>query len=171
MTVRPIVVVPDARLKKVSKPVEAVTDEHRVLMDDMLDSMHAVNGIGLAAIQIGELLRVVVMDLAGPDEEPQPRYLVNPEIYDSADVLSSYEEGCLSIPEQFASVDRPETCRVRYLDYDGAAKDELCEGMFARCIQHEVDHLNGILFVDYLSSVKRNMMIRKVQKSKRQDSE
>lgn len=168
MAARPILIAPDARLKQISKPVDTVDASVRALMDDMLDSMYAANGIGLAAIQIGEPVRVIVMDLAGPDEKPAPRYFVNPEIFDASEQMSSYEEGCLSVPDQYASVDRPATCRVRYLDYDGTAQEEDCDGMLATCLQHEMDHLEGILFVDHLSTIKRSMILRKVQKSKRQ---
>ena len=170
MAVRPIVVAPDPRLKQVSKPVEAVDDSVRTLMDDMLESMYAANGIGLAAIQIGEPVRVLVIDLNAEEEESAPRYFVNPEIYETSDEQKPYEEGCLSVPEQFATVDRPAFCRVRYLDYDGKVQDEAFEGMMATCLQHEMDHLNGVLFIDHLSSLKRNMILRKLQKAKRQNA-
>lgn len=167
MAVRPVLIAPDPRLKQVSKPVEVVDDSIRTLMDDMLDSMYHANGIGLAAIQIGEPLRVLVIDLAGGDEDPNPLYFVNPEIYDTTEEQATYEEGCLSVPDQYASVKRPAQCRVKYLDYDGQPQDMHCEGLLATCLQHEMDHLEGVLFVDHLSSIKRNMILRKVQKAQR----
>ena len=155
MAIRDILTVPDPRLKEVSQPVDRVDDELRALMDDMLDSMYAADGIGLAAIQIGVPKRVIVMDLAGSGEEPQPRYFVNPVLSDPSDTLRPYEEGCLSVPAVFDEVERPDRVRVQYLDYDGNERDEIAEGMFAVCIQHEMDHLEGILFSDYLSRLKR----------------
>lgn len=168
MAIREILTVPDPRLKEVSKPVEGgVTDELRTLMDDMLETMYDAPGIGLAAIQVGEPLRVIVMDLAGPDEEPQPRYFVNPEILPLTEDKAPYEEGCLSVPDVFDEVDRPTRCRVKYLDYDGNEREEIAEGMFAVCIQHEMDHLEGILFIDHLSRLKRQRAVDKVKKATR----
>lgn len=170
MAIRDILTVPDPRLKEVSQPVDRVDDELRALMDDMLDSMYAADGIGLAAIQIGVPKRVIVMDLAGSDEEPQPRYFVNPVLSDPSDTLRPYEEGCLSVPAVFDEVERPDRVRVQYLDYDGNERDEIAEGMFAVCIQHEMDHLEGILFIDYLSRLKRQRAVQKVKKAEKDKS-
>ena len=169
MAIREILTVPDPRLKEVSKPVEGgVTDEIRALMDDMLETMYAAPGIGLAAIQIGVPLRVIVMDLASQDEEPAPRYFVNPEILPLTEDMAPYEEGCLSVPDVFDEVERPTRCRIRYLDYHGEQKEEVAEGLFAVCIQHEMDHLEGVLFIDHLSRLKRQRAVDKVKKAKRQ---
>ncbi|MDX1292654.1 MAG: peptide deformylase [Hyphomonas sp.] len=168
MAIREILTVPDPRLKEVSKPVEGgVTDEIRALMDDMLETMYDAPGIGLAAIQIGVPLRVIVMDLAKEGEEPAPRYFVNPEILPLTDDKAPYEEGCLSVPDIYEEVERPTECRVRYLDYDGKQVEEVATGMYAVCIQHEMDHLEGTLFIDYLSRLKRQRAIDKVKKAKR----
>ena len=165
--IRPILTVPDPRLKQVSAPVEAVTDETRALMDDMLATMYDAPGIGLAAIQIGVPERVIVMDLAGEGEDPQPKFFVNPEILDPADTTVPYQEGCLSVPDVFDEVDRPQTCRVTYLDYNGERVTEDCEGLYAVCIQHEMDHLEGIVFLDHLSRLKRARAIKRVQKAQK----
>ena len=168
MAIREILTVPDPRLKEVSKPVEGgVTDEIRALMDDMLETMYDAPGIGLAAIQIGVPQRVIVMDLAGEGEEPNPRYFVNPEILPLTEDLAPYEEGCLSVPDVFDEVERPTRCRVRYLDYNGKEVEEIAEGMYAVCIQHEMDHLEGTLFIDHLSRLKRQRAIDKVKKANR----
>lgn len=167
MAIREILTVPDPRLKQVSKPVEGgVTDDIRALMDDMLETMYDAPGIGLAAIQIGVPLRVIVMDLAREGEEPQPRYFVNPEILETVEETKPYEEGCLSVPEIFDEVERPARCRIRYLDYDGNQVEEWAEDLYAVCIQHEMDHLEGTLFIDYLSRLKRDRAIDKVRKAK-----
>lgn len=168
MAIREILTVPDPRLKEVSKPVEGgVTDDIRALMDDMLDTMYDAPGIGLAAIQIGVPLRVIVMDLAKEGEEAQPRYFVNPEILPLTEDRAPYEEGCLSVPDIFEEVERPTECRVKYLDYDGNEVEEIATGMYAVCIQHEMDHLEGTLFIDYLSRLKRQRAVDKVKKIKR----
>ena len=168
MAIREIITVPDPRLKEVSKPVEGgVTDDIRALMDDMLETMYDAPGIGLAAIQIGVPKRVIVMDLAGEGEEPNPRYFVNPEILPLTEDLAPYEEGCLSVPDVFDEVERPTRCRVRYLDYNGKEVEEIAEGMYAVCIQHEMDHLEGTLFIDHLSRLKRQRAIDKVKKANR----
>jgi len=164
MAVREIITVPDPRLKLVSKPVDRVDDALRDLMDDMLQSMYAADGIGLAAIQVGEPKRVIVMDLAKADEPPQPRYFVNPALSDPSDNLQPYEEGCLSVPTVFDEVERPDRIRIEYLDYDGKPCEEIAEGMFAVCIQHEMDHLEGVLFIDYLSRLKRQRAVARVKK-------
>ncbi|MAU67241.1 peptide deformylase [Hyphomonas sp.] len=167
MAIREILTVPDPRLKEVSKPVEGgVTDEIRALMDDMLETMYDAPGIGLAAIQIGVPLRVIVMDLAKEGEEPAPRYFVNPEIVETVEETTPYEEGCLSVPDIFDEVERPVKCLIRYLDYDGFKVEEWAEDLYAVCIQHEMDHLEGTLFIDYLSRLKRQRAVDKVKKAK-----
>ena len=166
MAIREILTVPDPRLKEVSKPVEGgVTPELQALMDDMLETMYDAPGIGLAAIQIGVPLRVIVMDLAKEGEEPEPRYFVNPEIVETVEETTPYEEGCLSVPEIFDEVERPVKCLIRYLDYDGFKVEEWAEGLYAVCIQHEMDHLEGTLFIDHLSRLKRQRAIDKVRKA------
>jgi peptide deformylase len=168
MAIREILVVPDPRLKEVSKPVEGpVTDAYRALMDDMLETMYAAPGIGLAAIQIGEPVRIIVMDLSREEEEAAPRHYVNPEITWSSEELFSYEEGCLSVPEIYDAVERPARVKLKYLDYNGQAVEEEAEGLYAVCIQHEMDHLNGVLFIDHLSRLKRERAISKVRKQAR----
>lgn len=167
MAVRQIITAPDPRLRKVSKPVPRVDDALRALMDDMLETMYEAPGIGLAAIQIGEPVRVIVMDLAGQDEEPAPRYFVNPEILEPSEEMSVYEEGCLSVPEYYDEVERPSTCRVKYLDYDGNEQILEAEGLLATCIQHEMDHLEGVLFIDHLSRLKRERVLKKLKKEQR----
>ncbi|MEM0930027.1 MAG: peptide deformylase [Pseudomonadota bacterium] len=164
MAVREILTVPDPRLREVSKDVAEVTDETRALMDDMLETMYAAPGIGLAAIQVGVPLRIIVMDLAGADDEPQPRYFVNPKILDPADEVAPYEEGCLSVPEAFEEIDRPARCVVEYLDYEGEPRRLEAEGLLATCIQHEMDHLEGILFIDHLSRLKRERILKRLKK-------
>jgi peptide deformylase len=167
MAIRTILTVPDPVLKRVSKRVEAVTDETRALMDDMLETMYAAPGIGLAAIQVGVPLRVIVMDLAKEDEKPEPRYFVNPEILEAVEETQVYEEGCLSVPDFFDEVERPKKVKLRYLGYDGKEVVEWAEGMYAVCIQHEMDHLQGTLFIDHLSRLKRSFAINKVKKAKK----
>lgn len=169
MAIHPIVEVPDPRLRLISQPVETVDDDVRRLIDDMFDTMYDARGIGLAAIQIGVPKRIVVMDLQEQEDEEgkpirEPRVFINPVILDPADELSTYTEGCLSVPDQFADVDRPARCRVTWLDATGAAHDEVFEGLLATCIQHEMDHLEGILFIDHLSRLKRNMALKKLKK-------
>ena len=167
MAILDILTVPDPRLKEVSLPVEGgVTDEHRKLMDDMLETMYAAPGIGLAAIQVGVRLRIIVMDLQENDEK-NPRFFVNPEILETIDETKPYEEGCLSVPDIFDEVERPIRCRLRYLDYDGNPVEEWAEGLYAVCIQHEMDHLEGTLFIDYLSRLKRQRAVDKVKKARR----
>ena len=167
MAIHTILTVPDPVLKQVSKPVAEVTPELRTLMDDMLETMYAAPGIGLAAVQIGEPVRVIVMDLAKEDEKPAPRYFVNPEILETVAETQPYEEGCLSVPDFYDTVERPAKVRIRYLDYDGKPVEEWAEGMYAVCIQHEMDHLQGTLFIDHLSRLKRSYAVNKVKKAKR----
>ena len=164
MALREILTVPHPLLKQVSTPVETVDDDLRALMDDMLETMYDAPGIGLAAIQIGVPKRVIVMDLAREGEDPQPRYFVNPEILWASDDTLPYEEGCLSVPEYFDEVERPAKVKLRYLDYDGNPIEEDAEGMYAVCIQHEMDHLDGVLFIDHLSRLKREQAVKKVKK-------
>jgi len=169
MAIREIIILPDKRLRLVSKPVEKVTAEIRKLADDMLETMYDAPGIGLAAIQIAEPIRLVTMDLAKRDENgegtPRPQVFVNPEILSSSDEKSVYEEGCLSIPEYYEEVERPAKVRVRFSDLDGNVHEEDAEGLYATCIQHEIDHLNGVLFVDYLSKLKRDRVLKKFAKA------
>ena len=183
MAIREILEVPDPRLKTVSEPVTEFGDELNELVSDMFETMYAAPGIGLAAIQVGVPKRVLVIDLQPEDEdaEPEPcnhdghehvhyptkkepRVFINPEILDPAEDLASYQEGCLSVPDIFADVDRPATCRVRYQDLEGETHEEDMEGLMATCIQHEMDHLEGILFIDHLSRLKRNMALKKLRK-------
>jgi len=166
MAIRPILTVPDPKLKLVSKTVERVDDALRALMDDMLETMYAAPGIGLAAIQVGEPVRVIVMDLAREGEEPAPRYFVNPEILWASEETAPYEEGCLSVPEIYDEVERPARVKIKYLNYQGEEIVEDCEGLYAVCIQHEMDHLNGVLFIDHLSRLKRDRAVAKVKKAK-----
>jgi peptide deformylase len=186
MALRPILIAPDPLLKRVSEPVSAVTDDVRRLMDDMLETMYAAPGIGLAAIQIGVAQRVIVIDIGKPkadageaeaageegkdkkeEKEPDPKYFVNPEIVWASDDLVVCEEGCLSVPDLYEEVERPAQVRVRYLDYHGRQQEIDCEGMLAVCIQHEMDHLEGVLFIDHLSRLKREMMLKKLAKARK----
>ena len=184
MAIREILEVPDPRLKTVSKPVETFDEELKTLVEDMFETMYDAPGIGLAAIQVGVPLRVLVIDLQEPDEDAEPedhdhgpdcghdhrpvkkdpRIFINPEILDPAEELSTYQEGCLSVPDIYADVDRPATCRVRWQDLAGEVHEEQMEGLLATCIQHEMDHLEGILFIDHLSRLKRNMALKKLEK-------
>tara|TARA_R100000963_G_C4636089_1_gene100177 strand:- start:925 stop:1443 length:519 start_codon:yes stop_codon:yes gene_type:complete len=164
MALRDILIVPDPRLKQECEEVAEVNDEIRELLDDMLETMYAAPGIGLAAPQIGVMKRVVVMDVSDDKEKPQPLKLVNPEIIWESEDTSVYQEGCLLIPEQYADVERPAEVGLRYLDENGKEHEIEADGLLATCIQHELDHLDGILFTDYLSALKRNMILKKVQK-------
>ena len=166
MTIREILTEPNKLLRQVSKPVDKVTKEEQILMDDMLETMYKANGIGLAAIQIGVPKRIIVMDISKNDQENNPMYFVNPVIKNKNKEFSTYEEGCLSVPNQFAEVDRPATCEIEYLDYYGEKKLLKAQGLLATCIQHEMDHLEGILFIDYLSKLKRSMIVKKLSKLK-----
>jgi peptide deformylase len=165
MAIREIITVPNPLLKQVSTPVEGgVTDELRALMDDMLETMYAAPGIGLAAIQVGVPKRIIVMDLAREDEAPKPQFFVNPQITWRSDDLVAYEEGCLSIPEVYDQVERPSKVRVKYLNRDGEEIEEEADGLYAVCIQHEMDHLEGIVFIDHLSRLKRDRAVARVKK-------
>jgi peptide deformylase len=164
MAVLPIVTVPDPLLKKISKPVDKVDDKLRSFMNDMLETMYAAPGIGLAAVQVGKLLRILVIDIARDGEDPNPMYFINPEITWISEELNTYNEGCLSIPEQYADIERPAECKIKFLDYDGNEQHIHADGLLATCVQHEMDHLNGIVFIDYLSKIKRSIYVRKVKK-------
>ncbi len=168
MTVRRIITVPDPILRKKSESVNDIDKDIKKLMNDMLETMYDAPGIGLAAIQIGIPKRIVVIDVSKEPNKKEPIYFVNPQITWKSDVKVSYEEGCLSIPNQFAKIERPEKCNIKYLDYHGAEKEIKAEGLLATCIQHEIDHLNGILFIDYLSKLKKNIIIKKVSKNKKE---
>ncbi|MDA9092072.1 peptide deformylase [Pelagibacteraceae bacterium] len=166
MMIRKILTEPDPFLRQVSKDVEKVDDEIRKLMDDMLETMYAAPGIGLAAIQVGDPKRVIVIDLS-KDGIKRPQYFVNPRIIIKSKNNSTYEEGCLSVPGQFAEVDRPDQCHISYIDYNGKKKELKAEGLLATCIQHEMDHLEGILFIDYLSKLKKTFIVKKLSKQKK----
>ena len=165
MTIRNIITEPDKILRKISSSVQKVGDTERKIMDDMIETMYSANGIGLAAIQIGIPKRIIVIDLK-IENKKNPLFFVNPIIKNKDNLKSTYEEGCLSVPNQFAEIDRPKKCDVEYLDYNGEKKILKAEGLLATCIQHEMDHLEGILFIDYLSKLKKSMIIKKLSKSK-----
>ena len=171
MAIRRILTVDNAAdlaiLKQVSKDVPAVDDALRALMDDMLETMYDAPGIGLAAVQVGELVNVIVMDLAREGEEPAPRYFVNPKITWESEELFEYEEGCLSVPDHYSDVVRPATVTVRYLDRDGKVQNLACEGLLATCVQHEIDHLDGVLFIDHIGRLKRDMVLKKLAKQRK----
>ena len=167
MAIRKILTEPDPFLRQKSSRVDEVSDEIRTLMDDMLETMYSAPGIGLAAIQIGVPKRVIVIDLSREDEEKNPLYFVNPEIVTNSNNDAVYEEGCLSVPGQFAEINRPDKCKIKHLDYNGKEQILYAEGLLATCIQHEIDHLEGILFIDYLSKLKKNMIVKKLSKQKK----
>ena len=167
MALLPIITAPDPRLKVKAKPVAAVDDEVRRLMDDMLETMYMAPGIGLAAPQVGVARQVIVVDIAREGEPPQPMKIANPEILWRSDELATYSEGCLSLPEHYADVERPARIKLRYLDYQNEVREVELEGLLATCVQHEMDHLEGILFVDHISPLKRNIILRKLAKAKR----
>jgi len=168
MALREILTEPNEILRKKSLPVENVDKSTQELMDDMLETMYAAPGIGLAAIQVGIPKRIIVMDISKKKDEKIPMYFVNPEIINKSDTNSVYEEGCLSVPGQFAEIERPKKCKVKFLDYYGRPKEIDAEGMLATCIQHEIDHLEGILFIDYLSKLKKTMIVKKLSKQKKE---
>ena len=167
MTIRKILTEPDPLLRQKATNVEELNDEIRSLMDDMLETMYNAPGIGLAAIQVGVPKRIIVIDLSKDNEKKNPLFFVNPQILSKSNNDASYEEGCLSVPNQFAEVSRPDICKVRYLDYTGKEKILEAEGLLATCIQHEMDHLEGILFIDHLSKLKKSMIIKKLSKQKK----
>ena len=164
---RKILTEPDPILRKKCEPLEKVDSETKKLMDDMLETMYAAPGIGLAAIQVGILKRLVVLDISKGEEEKKPMFLINPKIIHQSKNTSVYEEGCLSLPGQFAEIERPAECILKYIDYNGKEKELKADGLLATCVQHEVDHLNGILFIDYLSKLKKDMIIKKLVKQKK----
>ena len=167
MALRQILTEPNKILRQKSLFVDEVNDEIRKLMDDMLETMYAAPGIGLAAIQVGVAKRVIVLDIAQKEGQKSPMYFVNPEVIKKSDNNTTYEEACLSVPGQFAEIDRPDQCLVKYLDYNGEKKEINAKGMLATCIQHEMDHLEGILFIDYLSKLKKTMIIKKLSKQQK----
>ena len=166
MSVKTILTEPNKLLRQVSKKVEKIGDEERALMDDMLDTMYDAPGIGLAAIQIGVPKRIIVMDISRDENKKEPMYFVNPIIKNKNEEKAKYEEGCLSVPDQFAEIERPNACEIEYLDYDGKKQLLKADGLLATCIQHEMDHLEGILFIDYLSKLKKSIIIKKLSKIK-----
>jgi peptide deformylase len=168
MSIKPLIILPDPVLRQVSKPIERVDAALRKLADDMLATMYDAPGIGLAAIQVGEPLRMLVIDLAKEGDEPEPQVFINPEILERADARSVYEEGCLSIPDYYAEVERPASVRVKYLDRDGKEQQAEAEGLLATCLQHEMDHLDGVLFIDHISKLKRDIVVRKFKKLARE---
>ena len=168
MTRRKIIIEPDTILRKTSEALEKVDNELRELMDDMLETMYAAPGIGLAAVQIGVLKRLIVIDISREKEKKNPLFLINPEIIYKSKNTSVYEEGCLSLPGYFAEIERPAECKIKYIGYDGKKKEMTASGLLATCIQHEVDHLNGKLFIDYLSKLKKDMIIKKLVKHKKE---
>jgi len=168
MALKQILVEPNPILRQKSLPINEVDSELQKLIDDMLETMYAAPGIGLAAIQIGVPKRVIVLDLAAKDEPKNPMHFINPEIVEKSENNSIYEEGCLSVPGQFAEIERPDKCHIKYLDYYGQPKELKTEGMLATCIQHEMDHLEGILFIDYLSKLKKSMIVKKLSKQKKE---
>jgi peptide deformylase len=165
MALRPIIILPDPKLRLVCERIERVDGALKKLMDDMIETMHDAPGVGLAAIQIAEPIRLVVIDVARKEEPPNPRVFVNPEVVWSSDERSTYEEGCLSIPEYYAEVERPASVRARYLDREGETREILAEGLLATVLQHEIDHLDGVLFIDHISKLKRDRVIKKFQKA------
>ena len=168
MSQRNIVIEPDPILRKKSDVLEKVDDELRILLDDMLETMYSAPGIGLAAVQIGVLKRLIVIDISKDKEKKNPIFLINPEIISKSKNTSIYEEGCLSLPGHFAEIERPEECQIKYIDYNGKKKEMKANGLLATCIQHEIDHLNGILFIDYLSKLKKDMIVKKLVKQKKE---
>ena len=170
MAILPIITAPDLRLKKKAASVDTVDDGVRVLMHNMLETMYDAPGVGLAGPQVGVLRRVIVVDVARAGEDPAPMMMANPEIIASSNELSIFEEGCLSLPEYFAEVKRPEQVTIRYLDYENETREQEMDGFLATCVQHEIDHLNGVLFVDHISSLKRGMILRKLSKLKKAEA-
>jgi len=168
MSKRKIVIEPDPILRKKSENLEKVDDELRKLLDDMLETMYSAPGIGLAAVQLGVLKRLIVIDISKEKDKKNPLFLINPEIISRSNKTSIYEEGCLSLPGHFAEIERPAECHVKYIDYSGKEKEIKANGLLSTCIQHEVDHLNGILFIDYLSKLKKDMILKKLIKHKKE---
>lgn len=167
MAIIPIITAPDPRLKLIAKPVDKVDNSVRKFMDDLLETMYASQGIGLAATQVGDLRRILVLDVSQREGERKPMFIVNPEITWESDEENVYLEGCLSLPGQFADVARPKKVKIKFLDYDGNAQEIEADELLATCVQHEIDHLNGVVFVDHISSIKRDIIMRKLKKEKR----
>ncbi|MGF9763531.1 peptide deformylase [Microvirga sp. 0TCS3.31] len=170
MTIRPLVIIPDSKLRLVSEPVKEITGEIRRLADDMLETMYDAPGVGLAAIQIGVPVRMVTMDVSKSEDERQPMVLINPEILWASEEKRVYEEGCLSIPEYYEEVERPDRVRFRYMDLQGETIEQDADGLLATCVQHEIDHLNGVLFIDYLSKLKRDRVMTKFKKAAKREA-
>jgi peptide deformylase len=170
MSIRPLVILPDSKLRLISEPIKEVTNEIRRLADDMLETMYDAPGVGLAAIQIGMPLRMVTMDVSKSEDEHQPLVLINPEIVWASEEKRTYEEGCLSIPEYYEEVERPDRVRFRYVNLQGETVEQDADGLLATCVQHEIDHLNGVLFIDYLSKLKRDRVMTKFKKAARRDA-
>lgn len=170
MSIRPLVIIPDTKLRLVSEPVKEITSEIRQLADDMLETMYDAPGVGLAAIQIGMPVRIVTMDVSKSEEERQPMVLINPEITWASEEKRVYEEGCLSIPEYYEEVERPDRVRFRYMNLQGETIEQDADGLLATCVQHEIDHLNGVLFIDYLSKLKRDRVMTKFKKAARREA-
>ncbi|MCQ0988125.1 peptide deformylase [Jiella marina] len=170
MTIKPLIILPDPLLRENSRPIETVDERVKRLADDMLETMYDAPGIGLAAIQVGEPVRMLVLDISKEEEEKAPRVFLNPEIVAQSDASSVYEEGCLSIPDYYAEVERPAEVTVRYLGLDGEMHEEAASGLFSTCLQHEIDHLNGVLFIDYISKLKRDMVIKRFTKQARRQA-
>jgi peptide deformylase len=170
MSIRPLVILPDSKLRLVSEPIKDITDEIRRLAEDMLDTMYDAPGVGLAAIQVGVPVRMVTMDVSKSDDERQPLVLINPEITWSSEEKRAYEEGCLSIPEYYEEVERPDRVRFRYTTLEGETIEQDAEGLMATCVQHEIDHLNGVLFIDYLSKLKRDRVMTKFKKAAKREA-
>ncbi len=168
MSLRKILIEPDPILRKKSEILETVDDELRKLLDDMLETMYSAPGIGLAAVQVGILKRLIVIDISKEKEKKNPLFLINPEIISKSERTSTYEEGCLSLPGYFAEIERPAECHIKYIDYEGKKKEIKVSGLLSTCIQHEVDHLNGVLFIDYLSKLKKDMIVKKLAKHKKE---
>ena len=168
MSQRKIVIEPDPILREKSEILEKVDDELRNLLDDMLETMYAAPGIGLAAVQVGVLKRLIVIDISKDKEKKNPLFLINPEIISKSKKTSIYEEGCLSLPGHFAEIERPAECQIKFIDYDGKEQELRANGLLATCIQHEIDHLNGVLFIDYLSKLKKDMIVKKLIKHKKE---
>ena len=168
MSQRKIVIEPDPILREKSEAIENVDDQLRLLLDDMLETMYTAPGIGLAAVQIGVLKRLIVIDISKDKEKKNPLFLINPKIISKSTKTSIYEEGCLSLPGHFAEIERPAECQIEYIDYNGKEKELLANGLLATCIQHEIDHLNGVLFIDYLSKLKKDMIVKKLIKHKKE---
>ena len=170
MGIKDIITVPDEILKKISSPVEKIGTNEKKLIKDLLDTMYRSNGIGLAAVQVGILKRIIVIDVSTKDELKKPMSFINPIIKNMSSETSIYEEGCLSIPDTFIEIERPKTCEVEYIDFDGKQRNLKCEGLLSTCLQHEINHLDGKLIIDHLTKLKRDILIKKISKNKKNPS-